>query len=925
MTATAPIKRKGTAIKYVHPFGADFPTPPLDGNLLGGKGKGLAEMASIGLPVPPGFIITTEACNAFRQNENQLPDAIQKEVCASMKLLEEKVGAEFGSENCPLLVSVRSGARVSMPGMMDTVLNLGLNDRSIIGFIEKTQNARLAYDSYRRLIMMYANIVDRVSRKPFEQAFHVLKMQEGVTQDFELSAKGQNEACNLFKQIYLDQVGKPYPQDAQEQLFEAISAVFKSWGGERAVLYRQMHRYPDEWGTAVNVQTMVFGNKNDNSATGVGFTRDPATGANAFYGEYLLNAQGEEVVAGIRTPQPLNENQKVISKSSLESLESIMPGVYQELHAIVKKLEQHYHDMQDIEFTIDDGKLYMLQTRTGKRTGFAAVRMAVEMLDEGLVDEKTALQRIQPEQLAQLLAPIFDPEAKKSASDKLAAKGLNAGPGAASGRLVFSSQHAVDMKKQGTPCVLVREEACPDDFSGMVAAEGLLTLRGGSTSHAAVVARGIGKPCVVGCGELIYNEKAKTLSANGSTIKEGDPIAIDGMTGEVFFCDLKTIASEVVQVLILKIKPPEESLVFQHYQRIMDLTDKYRTLNIRTNADTPSDSIVARAFGAQGIGLCRTEHMFMDFDRLTDVRRMFFSTQDEERREAIRRLLPHQKKDFIGIFRAMDGLPVTIRLLDPPLHEFMPHSEDELKALADKMHISRHKLAEIRASLEETNPMLGNRGCRLGINYPSLTAMQAEAIIEAALEVTREGIKVIPEIMVPLVSVTEEFIHQRTIIDETAKRLFEEAGFSIDYTVGTMIELPRASLIAGKIAEHADFFSFGTNDLTQTTFGISRDDSAKFVPTYVQGVPSPLNSDELQQILPDDPFQVIDREGVGELIQIAMRRGRRTRPDLKCGICGEHGGEPRSIEFCHEVGLDYVSCSPYRIAVARLAAALPNL
>lgn len=928
MATMAPVKKR-TSNPYVYPFGGHFAPPPLDKNLLGGKGKGLAEMATLGMPIPPGFIISTEACNDYRHQGRQFPPGLEASINEAMIDLQREMGAEFGSETNPLLVSVRSGARVSMPGMMDTVLNLGLNDQSVLGFAQKTKNERLAFDSYRRLIMMYSDIVSGVSRKHFEKAFEVLKKREGVEFDNDLSIEGLRQSCLLFKQVHEQHTGKPFPQDAKEQLFQAVKAVFNSWDCERAVLYRQLNHIPDDWGTAVTVETMVFGNKNAQSATGVGFSRDPATGNNQFYGEFLINAQGEEVVAGIRTPHPINKNQKKLMQSPLESLEELMPSVYKELATIVKKLEKHYTDMQDIEFTIDDGRLFMLQTRTGKRTGFAAIRVALEMLEEGLINEKMVLKRVHPEQLIQLLAPVFNTEAKQKASQHLAAKGLNAGPGAASGKLALSKEVALEMKHKGIPCILVRQETNPDDFPGMVAAEGILTLRGGSTSHAAVVARGMGKPCVVGCGALFIDEAAKTLLAphhiNKLSVKEGDPISIDGTTGEVFFCKLETSPSEIVQVLITKTKKAEDSLLYRRYQTIMNLSDKYRTMRVRTNADTPEDSLVARAFGAEGIGLCRTEHMFFDVKRLNDVRCMFFSASPEERKHAIDRLLPYQKQDFIGIFRAMDGLPVTIRLLDPPLHEFMPHSDEELKTLAKVMKVPYQQLVSTALSLEEHNPMLGHRGCRLGITYPELTAMQARAIIEAAIEVAQTGIKVRPEIMVPLVGMRAEFEHQKAIIDHTAEQVFEEKGKKIDYIVGTMIELPRAALIAGEIAKDADFFSFGTNDLTQTTFGISRDDGGKFVPIYVGGVPSPIHEGELLHILAEDPFQVLDREGVGQLMRMAVANGRQVRPDLKCGICGEHGGDPTSVLFCHELGLDYVSCSPYRVPVARLAAALPNL
>lgn len=914
-----------TTTQHVFLFGGKFPVPPLDKSLLGGKGKGLAEMASLGMPIPPGFIITTEACNEYRRLERHLPDGLEEEIQNAMKSLEKEMGAEFGNEKHPLLVSVRSGARVSMPGMMDTILNLGLNDTSVVGFAELTGNPRLAYDSYRRCIMMYSDIVSGIDRKHFDKAFDEIKRREKVDLDTDVSEKGLQQTCLLFKQLHQQYARKPFPQDAREQLYEAIKAVFNSWDSERATVYRQINHIPDDWGTAVTVQSMVFGNKNNRSATGVGFSRDPATGKNMFYGEFLLNAQGEEVVAGIRTPHPINKHQKELMHSSLPSLEEIMPEVYAELHAIVKRLEKHYKDMQDIEFTIDNGKLFMLQTRTGKRTGFAAVRAAVEMLKEELIDEKTAVMRVQPEQLIQLLAPVFDTSAKRTASPYLAAHGLNAGPGAASGKLALSKESALKMKQKGIKCILVRTETNPDDFPGMVAAEGILTLRGGSTSHAAVVARGMGKPCIVGCGALAIDESTKTLSAphhaQKLSLKEGDPISIDGTTGEVFFTALNTSASEIVQVLINKTKKPEESLLFQQYQRIMQIADQYRVLHVRSNADTPADSMASRAFGCEGIGLCRTEHMFLEVNRLNDVRRMFFSTSEEEKQQAINRLLPHQKKDFIAIFRVMGGLPVTIRLLDPPLHEFMPHTDDELKALAKIMHVPLQQLEYIANSLHEGNPMLGHRGCRLGITYPELTAMQTRAILEAALDVAREGIEVIPEIMVPLVGIAAELQHQKMIITHTAEAVFKEYGQRIPYTLGTMIELPRAALIADEIAKDTDFFSFGTNDLTQTTFGISRDDSAKFVPSYVAGVPHPIHQDEIMHLLPDDPFQVIDRQGVGQLMQMAISRGRQTRPTLKCGICGEHGGDPASVRFCHEIKLDYVSCSPYRVPVARLAAA----
>lgn len=910
---------------YIYPFGADAAVPPLDKNLLGGKGKGLAEMSSIGLPVPPGLIITTEACQAYLKGGQKFPAGLQESLEIALNQLEQGMQRRFGGQENPLLLSVRSGARVSMPGMMDTILNLGLNDDTVVAFAKAFKDEKFAYDNYRRFIMMYADVVAGVGRHLFEQAFDAIRIEENVSSQADISVDGLKKACLQFKKIYEKHQNSPFPQDAKEQLFKAIEAVFNSWNCERAKLYRQIHRIPEDWGTAVNVQAMVFGNRNQASATGVCFTRDPATGENQFYGEFLLNAQGEEVVAGIRTPHPINCYQKKISSSELACLEEILPEAYKQLFAIVKRLEAHYADMQDIEFTIEDRRLYILQTRTGKRTGFAAVRMAVEMLQEGLIDEKTALKRVLPDQLGQLLAPIFNVSAKKAALHKMVAKGLNAGPGAASGVAAFSAEKAVAFKEKGVASILIREEANPDDFAGMVAADGILTLRGGSTSHAAVVARGMGKPCIVGCGSLTLNEHTKMLSAGHMCIQEGDSMSIDGTTGEVFFCDLPTSPSEVVQVLISAEKKPVESLIYQHYKILMDIADKYRRMHVRANADTAADSCAARAFGAEGIGLCRTEHMFMNTARLNDVRRMLFSQHSDERRQAVARLLPHQKQDFIEIFRAMHGLPVTIRLLDPPLHEFMPHTDDELVALSEWMKVPVARLAEIRAGLQEQNPMLGYRGCRLGVTMPELTAMQARAILEAAVEVTQEGINVYPEIMFPLIACKNEFTHQRLCVEMVAEEVFKAKGMSVPYAIGSMIELPRTALVAGELAEEADFFSFGTNDLTQTTFGISRDDGAHFMPAYVHGTPLPGTSGELFQIMAEDPFQVIDRTGVGELMYMAMARAKRTKPAIKFGLCGEHGGEPRSIAFCHELGLNYISCSPYRVPIARLAAAQNSL
>ncbi|CEM11909.1 unnamed protein product [Vitrella brassicaformis CCMP3155] len=909
--------------RYVFSFGDGCDTPPLDKNLLGGKGKGVSEMADMGLPVPPGFVITTEACKYYRNNKRAMPEGLDMQVEAAMKVLERQMNAQFGSIDNPLLVAVRSGARVSMPGMMETVLNLGLNDEAVEGFARQTNNRRLAYDSYRRFITMYSNVVEHVNPRIFEKELEKMKEEQGVTQDVDLSADALKELCQRFKALKLKATGTPFPDDPREQLVRAIRAVFDSWDSERAGAYRRFHGYPDDWGTAVVIMTMVFGNKGDDSATGVGFTRDPSTGEKRFYGEFLPNAQGEDVVAGIRTPQPVNELQAVRSGSDLPTLEKTMPEAYKQLMETAQKLETHFRDMQDLEFTIDKGRLFMLQTRTGKRTGLAAINIAFDMLNEGLIDEKELIMRIEPEQLVQLLAPVFDPQEKKRASPHLAARGLNAGPGAASGVAVFSTEKAVEMKAKGVKCVLVREETSPEDFSGMVAAEGVLTMRGGSTSHAAVVARGIGKPCVCGCGSLRYNreENFVRVEGTGMVLREGDPISIDGTTGEVYFAELHTTPSEVLQVLIDKTKLPEESKTFQQFNTIMTLADKYRRLRVHANADTGRDAEVARALGAQGIGLTRTEHMFMDKERLTDVRKMLFSETEQHRKEAVAMLLKYQKSDFVEIFRAMDGHPTTIRLLDPPRHEFMPHDEEELQQLADAMDTPLEELLRISEAIREANPMLGHRGCRLGILFPYLTEMQAQAIFEAAVEVAKEGKTVMPEVMVPLVTSKNELRHQKAIIDNTAKAAFERSGMTLPYKVGTMIELPRAALRAKEIAELAEFFSFGTNDLTQSTFGISRDDSGHFVPAYISGVEYPGEGQEKIQILDNNPFDVLDQDGVGELMEIARDRGKQSNPNLKTGICGEHGGEGRSVNFCHRIGLDYVSCSPYRVPVARLAAA----
>ncbi len=918
MASTETRRLKNATTTYVYPFGKGVKLPPLGQDVLGGKGHGLAQMASLELPVPPGFIITTRACNSFLSHNRSFPGGLQEEIDAALAVLEAQMDAKLGNIQKPLLVSVRSGAPISMPGMMDTVLNLGLNDKTVEGFAKQTGNPRLAYDSYRRFLSMYSDIVAGLSRREFEEEHQ--KLLE-ASQGDSLNVDALKALCERYKELYHEQVGSPFPQDPKVQLKEAISSVFESWHSERATLYRQIHAIPHDLGTAVNVQAMVFGNKNDKSATGVGFTRDPATGERQFYGEFLVNAQGEEVVAGIRTPQPINAHQKRKTDATLASLEELMPETYGELEKVVEILEQHYRDMQDLEFTIDDGRLFMLQTRTGKRTGWAAVRIALDMWEEGLIDEITALKRVDPNQLVQLLAPIFDTKAKDKAAKSRVAKGLNAGPGAASGKVALTSQRATEWQEIGQKCILVREETNPDDFPGMAASEGILTARGGATSHAAVVARGMGKPCVAGCGELSLDLRAGTISAGGLTIHEGDPISIDGTTGEVFFCALETSPSEIVQVLQTKERRPEDSLVFKYYNKLMQLADKHRTMRVRSNADTGQDALVAQAFGAEGIGLCRTEHMFLEESRLLDVRCFLFSTNDQQTEQALENLLDYQRSDFQNLFEAAAGSPVTIRLLDPPLHEFLPHGRSGWTNLAKQLQVPVKHLREIENTLHEHNPMLGFRGCRLGIANPKLTKMQVQAMLEAALDVEKAGGSVDLEIMVPLIALESEYIHQKKLIDATAEEVFAKAKRRVKYSVGTMIELPRAAIIADRIAENADFFSFGTNDLTQTTLGISRDDSNRFLPLYIQGVPNPSAPESTYRLLTHDPFQVLDRDGVGALMQWAVDRGRKTRPDLKCGICGEHGGDPRSVQLCQELGINYVSCSPYRVPIARLAAA----
>uniref|UniRef100_A0A0G4IFQ7 Pyruvate, phosphate dikinase n=1 Tax=Chromera velia CCMP2878 TaxID=1169474 RepID=A0A0G4IFQ7_9ALVE len=905
--------------KWVYSFGKDHPAPPLDRNLLGGKGKGVAEMTAMGLPVSPGFVITTEACVRFREKK-EVPKSMDAQVDQAIAVLEKMMDAKLGDPENPLLVAVRSGARISMPGMMETVLNLGLNDETVVGFGKKINNERTAWDAYRRFIQMYGNVVMDMGLLKFEQKLAQKKTDKGVEFDVDLDAAALQELVAEYKEVYQEATGEPFPQNPREQMEKAILAVFKSWDGEKAIAYRRYHGYPDDWGTAVVVMAMVFGNKGDNSGTGVGFTRDPATGERRFYGEFLLNAQGEDVVAGIRTPQPVNKAQAEKTGSTLPSLEEVMPSVYNQLEEVGQTLETHFQDMQDVEFTIDEGRLFMLQTRAGKRTGVAAVKVAYDMLKEGLIDEEEALMRVEPSQLTQLLFPIFADSDKRQAEKegKLVARGLNAGPGAASGVVAMTSKEAIEFAKKGIKCVLLREETSPEDFAGMVAAQGILTQRGGATSHAAVVARGLGKPCVCGCAEITFDEETGTAKVAGQTLKTGDPISIDGSTGEVFIDALRTRPSEILQVLMDKSMSPEESETYQQYATLMDLADKHRRLDVRTNADTPDDTQVARAFGAQGIGLVRTEHMFMEKKRLLEVRKMLFSTAEEDRREAVAKLLPFQKADFKAIFKIMDGLPVNIRLLDPPLHEFLPHSKREFEELRAEMGVSTDELEAVADSLREANPMLGHRGCRLGICYPYLTEMQVEAIFQAAVEAQQEGIQVFPEVMVPLVGDKKELDHQKGLIQQTTKRVFEKMGAEVPHKIGTMIEVPRGALQAEQLAESAEYFSFGTNDLTQCTFGMSRDDANSFLPVYTQGVE--FTDGQVKQILDFDPFQTVDQTGVGELVKIAMERGNKSRPGIKCGICGEHGGEARGVKFFHRLGLHYVSCSPFRVPVARLAA-----
>ncbi|MCK8601697.1 pyruvate, phosphate dikinase [Desulfoferrobacter suflitae] len=905
------------ASKYVYFFGGG----KADGkaemkNLLGGKGANIAEMTNLGIPVPPGFTITTEVCTYFYEHGRQYPPELEGQVEEALRKLEEMMGRKFGDVEKPLLVSVRSGAASSMPGMMDTVLNLGLNDRTVEGLAKETQDERFAYDCYRRFVAMYGDVVlglkpvEKDDVDPFDELIEKMREKRGVEFDNQLSVADLKELVQQYKNLIREKLSTEFPQDPMAQLWGSIGAVFGSWNNPRAIAYRELNDIPADMGTAVNVQCMVFGNMGDDSGTGVGFTRNPATGENVFYGEYLINAQGEDVVAGIRTPQPINKIQK--SDPNTLSLEETMPEIYQELDEIRRKLDRHYRDMQDIEFTIQKGKLWMLQTRSGKRTGFASFKIAVDMVREGILSKEEALMRVEPDQLNQLLRPIFDPRAKQEAlkSGSFLAKGLNAGPGAATGRIVFNAPDATEWVKRGERVILVRLETSPEDIRGMHASQGILTARGGMTSHAALVGRQMGKVCVVGCNDLEISYRDRLMRVNGRVVKEGDWISIDGTTGEVFAGEIPTEPSEVLRVLLDKTLGPEDSQVYQDYMALLSWADECRRLGIWTNADQPNQAETAIAFGAEGIGLTRTEHMFFEGDRIDAVREMILAADLEGREKALAKLLPMQKEDFKGIFRVMNGRPVTIRTLDPPLHEFLPHGRQELQKLATQMGVSVDRVEAKMQGLHEANPMLGHRGCRLGIVYPEITSMQARAIMEAACEVTQEGIPVHPEIMIPLVGHVAELKNQRKVVEQAAREAMDHYGVTVDYRVGTMIEVPRGAVTADEIAREADFFSFGTNDLTQTVYGISRDDAGKFLPAYIE-----------MRIWEHDPFDRLDQVGVGTLMEIGVKKGRATKPNLKIGICGEHGGEPSSVEFCHRIGLDYVSCSPYRVPIARLAAA----
>ena len=893
-------------MKYVYLFGNGV----ADGtakmkNTLGGKGANLAEMNHLGIPVPPGFTITTEVCSYYYDNDKKLPDSLDSQLKDALLQTENIMGSKFGYADDPLLVSIRSGARQSMPGMMETVLNVGLTSETIPGLIKKTGNDRFVYDAYRRLIMMYADVVMEKAaglepeggvgiRHKLESLIENHKSKNQYINDTDLSGEDWKELSEIFKDEIRNTLGADFPDDPMEQLLGAIMAVFQSWSGERAINYRRIENIPDEWGTAVNVQTMVFGNMGEDSATGVAFTRNPATGEDKFFGEWLVNAQGEDVVAGLRTPNPLNEETKTEGTKDLPSLESSMPGIYSELKEIRGHLEKHYNDMQDIEFTIQEGKLWMLQTRVGKRNGSAAIKMAVDMKKEGMIDKKTALLRVKPEQLDELLHPMLDLESEKSAP--LLGKGLPAGPGGASGRVVFTADDAEQWHKSGEKVILIREETSPEDVHGMHAAEAILTAKGGMTSHAALVARGWGKCCIVGCSELQIDVNKKEVVIGESTISEGDWITMNGTEGKIYSGAVELIDAD-----------PD---THPEYKELMVWADEVRQLKVRTNAESPNDAKQAIKFGAEGIGLCRTEHMFFDEARILAIRKMIFADNEQDRRNAVMELLPYQKEDFMGILKAMEGMPVTIRLLDPPLHEFMSLSEDQEISLASNLNIDVGAVKNRVSALHELNPMLGHRGCRLGIAYPEITEMQARAILEASAELTKSGVSVMPEIMIPLVGTVTEYVDQEKIIREVAKDVMDEYELDLKFMVGTMIELPRACLTADEIAKHAEFFSFGTNDLTQTTFGFSRDDIGSFLPDYLE-----------RSILPEDPFQSLDVNGVGKLVSMAVKLGRNVNEKIKIGICGEHGGDPSSIHFCKENGLDYVSCSPFRVPIARLSAA----
>lgn len=903
--------------KYVYFFGGG----EADGDasmkaLLGGKGANLAEMTRLKLPVPPGFTISTEMCHYYLKNNHTYPDDLRPQVDEVLARMEKIMGRRFGDPSSPMLVSVRSGAPVSMPGMMDTVLNLGLNDVIVEGLAKQT-NARFAYDAYRRFLKMYGDVVLGVKAEqhegidPFEKAIDRLKHARGIQQDTEMSTDDLKQLCVEFRSIIRTRTGQDIPDDPRAQLRQAAGAVFGSWNNPRAVSYRQLNRIAHDLGTAVNIQAMVYGNMNDDCATGVAFTRDSSLGDNALHGEFLNNAQGEDVVAGTRTPMPLSKHQKAEGDTVL-SLEEMQPALYAELLRIRDVLEKHYRDMQDIEFTIQDGQLWMLQTRTGKRTGIAAARIAVEMVEEGLITPQEAILRIDPERhLQQLLQPIFDPSEKKKAetSGRLLARGLAAGPGAASGMIVFSAEEAEEMAKHGHDILLVRTETSPEDIRGMAVSKGILTARGGATSHAALVARQMGKVCVSGCQALDLDYSAKQLRIKDRILKQGDWLSLDGFEGKVYDGKIKTKASEVVQVLLEKSLRPEDAPLYRLYEKLMRWASEARRLEVWTNADQPDQAVAAVAFGAQGIGLCRTEHMFFEGDRIDSVREMILATDRAGREAALAKLAPLQEEDFVGLFRALGERKVTIRLLDPPLHEFLPHEPKQVAELAEKIGCRAERLKQLVDALHESNPMLGHRGCRLLLTYPEIAEMQVAAVMRAACRIAKEGVKVLPAIMIPLVGIEEELASLRVLTCRVADQILQDEGLSIKYSVGTMIELPRACMVADAIARHADFFSFGTNDLTQTTYGFSRDDIGKFLPAYIE-----------QRLLTDDPFQTLDTKGVGGLMKIALEKGRSTRPDLHLGICGEHGGDPRSVQFCHNLGLHYVSCSPYRVPIALMAA-----